>query len=62
MKKRLQDKRVCLATSLLAAAAAGFGHLGDLSAKVPPDDVSRGVAGEKAQLKTYVNVYKNSSF
>ena len=29
-KKRLQSKTVYPATSFLAAAAAGFGHLGDL--------------------------------
>ena len=30
LKKRLQSKTVYSATSFLAAAAAGFGHLGDL--------------------------------
>ena len=40
-----------LATSFLAAATAGFGHLGDLRAKVPPNDMSRGVAGEKNHSK-----------
>ena len=62
MQKRLPDKTVYPATSILAAAAAGFGHPGDLRAKVPPNEMSRGVAGEKNPTKTYVNVYKTAIF
>ena len=58
----MPGKRVYPARSFLAAATAGFGHLGDLRARVSPNDMSRGVAGEETPLKTYVNASEDSCF